>query len=92
MRLACRSALSAYTLLILVAATSPAVYAHPGHAHELVPAASPWHYWLQPEHAIINGMLAAIIAGVSLVVYLRWQAARRAQRMSPLPVARRSQQ
>lgn len=77
---------------MLAAASSSAAYAHPGHAHEVVPAASPWHYWLQPEHAIVNGILAAIIAGVSLLVYFRWQAARRAQRMSPLPVARRPQQ
>lgn len=89
MRLACRSTFYMCASLILAVAGPSAAHAHPGHAHELVPAASPWHYWLQPEHAIVNGTLVAILAAVGLISYLRWQATRRVQRMRPLPVARR---
>lgn len=89
MRLACRSVSTLCQSAVLLAALAPAAYAHPGHAHEVVSAASPWHYWLQPEHAIINGTLLAIGAGVATVAYSRWQAARRASRMIPLPARRR---
>lgn len=89
MRLPGQSTFCACLSSILVAASSSTAQAHPGHVHEVVPAASPWHYWLQPEHAIINGVLAAIAAGIAVVVYSRWQAARRARRMTPLPIARR---
>lgn len=88
MRLACRSALSVCACFILAATTSVA-HAHPGHAHEVVPAASPWHYWLQPEHAMINGVLTAVVVGIAVVIYSRWQSAQRARRLTPLPVARR---
>ncbi len=91
MRLACRSTFCTCASLILAVVGSSVAHAHPGHAHEVVPAASPWHYWLQPEHALVNGTLVAIVAAIAIVVYLRWQAARRLQHMSPLPVARRRQ-
>lgn len=89
MRLACHSVVSLCHSLVLVAVISSAAYAHPGHAHEVVPAVSPWHYWLQPEHAMVNGALSAVLAAIAFVVYSRWQTARRTQRMIPLPVARR---
>lgn len=88
MRSACRCVSSLCQSLALVALISPAVYAHPGHAHEVVSAASPWHYWLQPEHALINGTLLAVAVGLATLTYSRWQAARNANRLTPLPAQR----
>ncbi|MEZ6149781.1 MAG: hypothetical protein R3C09_06635 [Pirellulaceae bacterium] len=85
MRLACRYALP----LAVVAAISLVAQAHPGHAHQLVPAQSAWHYWLQPEHAMINWVLLSLPVVLLLVAGRRWIALRRAQRLSPVPVARR---
>ena len=85
MRLACRYALP----LAFVTVGSLVAQAHPGHAQELVSAESPWHYWLQPEHAMFSGVVLAMLGGFILAIYPRWVAARRAQRMTPLPVVRR---
>lgn len=85
MRLACRYALPP----VVVSAVSLVAQAHPGHAHEVVPAQSAWHYWLQPEHAMISWVLLALPMVFLLAASRRWIAMRRAQRLTPVPVAHR---
>ncbi|MCA9180051.1 MAG: hypothetical protein KDA51_01325 [Planctomycetales bacterium] len=85
MRLACRYALP----LAVVAAVSLVAQAHPGHAQQVVPAQSAWHYWLQPEHAMISWVLLALPIVFVLVASRRLIAMRRSQRLTPVPVARR---
>ncbi len=85
MRLACRYALP----LAVVSAVSLVAQAHPGHAREVVPAQSAWHYWLQPEHAMISWVLFALTIVFLLAASRRWIAMRRAQRLTPVPVSRR---
>ncbi len=85
MRLACRYALP----LAIVSAISLVAQAHPGHTHDVVPTQSAWHYWLQPEHAMMNGVLLALPIVLFLAVSRRWIALRSVQRMTPLPVHRR---
>lgn len=60
--------------------------AHPGHAHEAVPAESPWHFLLQPEHALVSGIGLVAIFTVSLVVWSRIASVRRQQRLQPIRV------
>lgn len=85
MRLVCRYALP----LAIVSAVTLVAQAHPGHAHEVVPAQSAWHYWLQPEHAMISWVLLALPTVFLLALSRRWIAIRRAQQLTPVPVARR---
>ncbi len=57
--------------------------AHPGHAVEVVPANSAWHYVGQPEH-LAAGLLVVAVAAVCLLQLLRQRSslrqAARAQR------------
>lgn len=85
MRLACRYAFP----LAIVSVVSLVAQAHPGHTHEIIPAQSAWHYWLQPEHAMISWVLLALPIAFFLAASRRWIATRRAQRMVPLPVSGR---
>ena len=85
MRLACRYALP----LAIVSAISLVAQAHPGHTHDVVPTQSAWHYWLQPEHAMISWVLLSLPIVFLLVVSRRLIAMRHALRLSPAPVARR---
>ncbi len=85
MRLVCRYALS----LAIVSAVPLAAQAHPGHAHEVVPAQSAWHYWLQPEHAMVSWVLLALSMAFLFAASRHWGAKRRAQRLTPVPVPRR---
>ncbi len=83
MRMASRFALS----LPLVALLCAVVQAHPGHAREVVPAESSWHYLLQPEHALVSGIGIAAIAGFGTVGYLQL-ARRRQPQLQPVRVRR----
>ncbi len=74
--------------VVLIVATSRVASAHPGHAHVVVSAASPWHYWLQPEHALVTGVLLAIATAALLTSVRRWQAQRQAALLRPLAVSR----
>ncbi|MEO8271508.1 MAG: hypothetical protein ABI557_17425 [Aureliella sp.] len=85
MRLACRYALP----LAIVSTITLVANAHPGHAHEVVPADSAWHYFLQPEHAMFSGVLLALPIVLFLAICRRWFAMRIAQVMLPVPVPRR---
>ena len=84
MRLACRYAFP----LAIVSVVSLVAQAHPGHTHEVVPATSAWHYWLQPEHAMFTWVLSALPIVFFLAASRRWLSIRRAQHMTPLLVAR----
>lgn len=84
MRMASRFALAP----LLVAATGAVAYAHPGHAHEIVTAESPWHYLLQPEHALITGIALAVISGFFVTGYLRMMVKRNQRLLQPLRVRR----
>lgn len=84
MRMASRFALS----IPLVAATGASAYAHPGHTHEMVAAESPWHYFLQPEHALITGIALAVISGFFVMGYLRMVVQRNQRQLQPLRVRR----
>lgn len=64
------------------------VHAHPGHAREAVAAESPWHYVLQPEHAVTTGIGVAIIGGLAGVTALRTQTKQRQLKMQPIRVRR----
>ena len=48
-------------LACLVLSTPQLAQAHPGHATEVVSSSSAWHYLVQPEHALANLFLAAVI-------------------------------
>ena len=54
-------------MVVLIVASSRVANAHPGHAHAVIPAESAWHYWLQPEHALITGVLLAIVMATLLL-------------------------
>ncbi len=82
MRLAIRLALS----LPLFALGSSQASAHPGHSREVVAAESPWHYILQPEHALSTGIGLAVMAGAAGATALRIQTVRRRQEMRSIRV------
>lgn len=84
MRLAIRFAWS----LPFVILGSTDVHAHPGHAREAVAAESPWHYVLQPEHALTTGIGVAIIGGLAGVTARRIQIKQRQLKMQPIRVRR----
>ncbi len=84
MRLAIRFAWS----LPFVLLGSANVHAHPGHAREVVSAESPWHFVLQPEHALTTGIGVAIVAGLAGVTTLRIQSKQRQPKMQPIRVRR----
>ncbi len=84
MRMAFRFALS----LPLVALSCAGAQAHPGHAREVVAAESPWHYLLQPEHALLVGIGLALLAGFTVMTTLRLKAKRRHQQLQPIRVRR----
>jgi hypothetical protein len=48
-----------------VALFSGPVFAHPGHG--VIPADSPWHYAIEPVHAVWPLLILAFIGGVFLV-------------------------
>lgn len=84
MRIAFRSALS----LAVVACGSAVLQAHPGHAHEVVPAESSWHYVLQPEHAMVTGLGVALLVGLVSLFWMRAQVRRSQRQLQPLRVRR----
>ena len=84
MPMAFRFALS----LPLVVVSAAVAYAHPGHAHEVVAAESPWHYFVQPEHALITGIALAVISGFLVMGYLRVMVKRSQQQLQPIRVRR----